>query len=141
MGTVTNFYLFQPAMNVYHVYGYGEILAEDETDLKEKLQYRLDKNICAIGSSYQMGKTILVGGMNTRKDGTTQTYTIESNMKERIAMMQKDVEALDNETYGHLPKKERHVELYPVRSEPKIPRNSPCPCGSGKKYKHCCINK
>ena len=20
----------------------------------------------------------------------------------------------------------------------KIPRNSPCPCGSGKKYKHCC---
>lgn len=21
--------------------------------------------------------------------------------------------------------------------QPKIPRNSPCPCGSGKKYKHC----
>ena len=20
----------------------------------------------------------------------------------------------------------------------KIPRNAPCPCGSGKKYKHCC---
>jgi len=19
----------------------------------------------------------------------------------------------------------------------KVPRNSPCPCGSGKKYKHC----
>ncbi|HZJ94199.1 MAG TPA: preprotein translocase subunit SecA [Thiopseudomonas sp.] len=25
-----------------------------------------------------------------------------------------------------------------VRSEPKIGRNQPCPCGSGKKYKHCC---
>jgi SEC-C motif-containing protein len=23
-------------------------------------------------------------------------------------------------------------------SEPKIGRNDPCPCGSGKKYKHCC---
>lgn len=23
--------------------------------------------------------------------------------------------------------------------EPKIPRNSPCPCGSGKKYKKCCL--
>lgn len=23
----------------------------------------------------------------------------------------------------------------------KITRNDPCPCGSGKKYKHCCINK
>ena len=22
---------------------------------------------------------------------------------------------------------------------PKIPRNSPCPCGSGKKYKKCCL--
>ena len=25
-----------------------------------------------------------------------------------------------------------------VRDRPKIGRNEPCPCGSGKKYKHCC---
>ena len=25
-----------------------------------------------------------------------------------------------------------------VRSQPKVGRNDPCPCGSGKKYKHCC---
>jgi SEC-C motif-containing protein len=25
-----------------------------------------------------------------------------------------------------------------VRSGPKTGRNDPCPCGSGKKYKHCC---
>jgi preprotein translocase subunit SecA len=25
----------------------------------------------------------------------------------------------------------------PVRAEPKVGRNQPCPCGSGKKYKHC----
>jgi len=25
-----------------------------------------------------------------------------------------------------------------VRAEPKIGRNDPCPCGSGRKYKHCC---
>ena len=25
-----------------------------------------------------------------------------------------------------------------VREEPKINRNDPCPCGSGKKYKKCC---
>ena len=24
-----------------------------------------------------------------------------------------------------------------VRSQPKVGRNAPCPCGSGKKYKHC----
>ncbi|MEW5757074.1 MAG: UPF0149 family protein [Pseudomonadota bacterium] len=27
-----------------------------------------------------------------------------------------------------------------VRPEPKIGRNDPCPCGSGKKYKKCCMN-
>ena len=26
----------------------------------------------------------------------------------------------------------------PIRNEPKIGRNEPCPCGSGKKYKKCC---
>jgi preprotein translocase subunit SecA len=26
----------------------------------------------------------------------------------------------------------------PVRSGPKVGRNDPCPCASGKKYKHCC---
>ena len=25
-----------------------------------------------------------------------------------------------------------------IRTGPKIGRNDPCPCGSGKKYKHCC---
>jgi uncharacterized protein YecA (UPF0149 family) len=27
------------------------------------------------------------------------------------------------------------------RPESKIGRNAPCPCGSGKKYKHRCLNK
>lgn len=31
--------------------------------------------------------------------------------------------------------------VIPVRTESKTGRNDPCPCGSGKKYKKCCINK
>lgn len=30
-----------------------------------------------------------------------------------------------------------HVKAKPVRVEPKVGRNDPCPCGSGKKYKNC----
>jgi preprotein translocase subunit SecA len=32
------------------------------------------------------------------------------------------------------------VELTPapLRAGPKVGRNDPCPCGSGKKYKNCC---
>jgi uncharacterized protein YecA (UPF0149 family) len=26
-----------------------------------------------------------------------------------------------------------------VRAGPKVGRNDPCPCGSGKKYKKCCL--
>jgi SEC-C motif/Protein of unknown function (DUF2384) len=28
-----------------------------------------------------------------------------------------------------------------MRDMPKVGRNDPCPCGSGKKYKRCCLNK
>lgn len=32
-------------------------------------------------------------------------------------------------------------DSHPVRrDEPKISRNDPCPCGSGKKYKRCCLH-
>lgn len=34
----------------------------------------------------------------------------------------------------------RQDEPY-IRTAPKISRNDPCPCGSGKKYKHCCMKK
>ena len=33
------------------------------------------------------------------------------------------------------------VEKKPVRKAVKIGRNDPCPCGSGKKYKNCCLAK
>jgi preprotein translocase subunit SecA len=30
------------------------------------------------------------------------------------------------------------AKAQPVRTGPKVGRNDPCPCGSGKKYKNCC---
>jgi hypothetical protein len=32
-------------------------------------------------------------------------------------------------------------EFQPASSAQPVPRNAPCPCGSGKKYKHCCMRK
>ena len=32
------------------------------------------------------------------------------------------------------------IKLKPyIREKPKVQRNSPCPCGSGLKYKRCCL--
>jgi len=51
----------------------------------------------------------------------------------------RDVEASSGgsqpEYAGQLP--ESRVETF-KREEPKVGRNEPCPCGSGKKYKKCC---
>lgn len=33
------------------------------------------------------------------------------------------------------------IKKQPVRRKVEIGRNDPCPCGSGKKYKHCCLEK
>ena len=33
----------------------------------------------------------------------------------------------------------REVKLEPTKVEKKVGRNDPCPCGSGKKYKKCCL--
>jgi hypothetical protein len=44
-----------------------------------------------------------------------------------------------NEGTGYL-SSQHDYEPY-VRPESKIGRNDPCPCGSGKKYKQCCMTK
>jgi preprotein translocase subunit SecA len=37
---------------------------------------------------------------------------------------------------------EAEKKLEPIRNlDPKVGRNDPCPCGSGKKYKQCCMRK
>ena len=37
--------------------------------------------------------------------------------------------------------KDDSAQAKPKTKEKKIYPNDPCPCGSGKKYKHCCMNK
>jgi len=36
------------------------------------------------------------------------------------------------------PERKEKVKAAPIPKKDKIPRNAPCPCGSGKKYKQCC---
>lgn len=49
---------------------------------------------------------------------------------------------VDGDSHVHEEGKGHHHHHEPqapiVREEPKVGRNDPCPCGSGKKYKKCC---
>ncbi|MBX3418050.1 MAG: SEC-C domain-containing protein [Pirellulaceae bacterium] len=40
---------------------------------------------------------------------------------------------------SEFPKKTNVTPCSTIRSGPKVGRNDPCPCGSGKKYKKCCL--
>ena len=50
----------------------------------------------------------------------------------RSAGLKEDTEDLAGEAFEDAP------AAY-ARAAPKIGRNDPCPCGSGKKYKKCCL--
>ena len=43
-----------------------------------------------------------------------------------------------SELYEILVKRNKNIIKFPTLHKPKIGRNDPCPCGSGKKYKKCC---
>ncbi|OZB48433.1 MAG: hypothetical protein B7X60_03990, partial [Polynucleobacter sp. 39-45-136] len=46
----------------------------------------------------------------------------------------------ESEFAEHAPDQENEIKVVaaPIRSGPKVGRNDPCTCGSGKKYKNCC---
>jgi uncharacterized protein YecA (UPF0149 family) len=57
------------------------------------------------------------------------------------SMPEKEVMVLRN--YHNYLKDPLHngPKLDPVRTEPKTQRNELCPCGSGRKFKNCCLSK
>ena len=58
--------------------------------------------------------------------------------QKRMQFQHADSSALDGEGEAAAPQaaEEPQVETF-VREQPKVGRNEPCPCGSGKKYKQC----
>ena len=64
--------------------------------------------------------------------------TIGPNMR-NMGFSQEDVQRMANETWNDRFGDDFDYEpMMPFVAPPKVGRNDPCPCGSGKKYKHCC---
>lgn len=108
------------------------------------------KNIIIIGNDASIGKATAMIRENAEKGLSIKITAEQINEQEvpfiletkeciqRLAIMDKE---LENFEYMHLTNKEKNAIISPVRIEPKISRNALCQCGSGKKYKKCCINK
>jgi hypothetical protein len=77
---------------------------------------------------------------------------MEVSMSDRNLQLLEDYRWWFNESGGYVPASHPHVssdysdeedeeDEEPLPSKKKVGRNDPCPCGSGKKFKKCCLHK
>ncbi|MDA8352006.1 MAG: preprotein translocase subunit SecA [Firmicutes bacterium] len=66
-------------------------------------------------------------------------YVMKSDLGEDEEIEREEVATNQTASSGGSPHQEQEKpKRQPVRKVEKVGRNQPCPCGSGKKYKHCC---
>ncbi len=72
---------------------------------------------------------------------TEQGFESQESMQDAdIALEQMRIEPSVRRLYRHFAARRNQARHPFVRNTPKVGRNDPCPCGSGKKYKHCCLH-
>ena len=74
-----------------------------------------------------------------REETVKYCYAVTPLTKTERKKVVSDVQKEQKEEYNEKKKEVKEKKQETVRrTTPKIGRNDPCPCGSGKKYKHCC---
>lgn len=117
--------------------------------------------VADLAAQYDMDQRTFVGfmdGINTSLKEAVDLDTLEESTKvtldvDHIKLFYNMLDAKADWLYG-LPEweailtieqrkeiKKAYNKTKIVVKDAKIGRNDPCPCGSGKKYKKCCINK
>ena len=64
--------------------------------------------------------------------------TMLANMRETTSMVLSHVEVRQSDVEGAVKKSADVPDVNRPSANRKVSRNAPCPCGSGKKFKHCC---
>jgi len=75
-------------------------------------------------------------GKNTMDTRDGRIYTEEEIRKAHNSLVQ----TFRNENYL-MEMAVKPTEKQMARRPPKVGRNEPCPCGSGKKFKKCCLGR
>jgi preprotein translocase subunit SecA len=94
-------------------------IKDNVIDIVSKVQIRAEQDVAAIEE--QRRQAVPMEFQHARVDGLTNEF---ADNAEHVQAQQKSQ-----------PQEPAHPPF--VRNERKIGRNEPCPCGSGKKYKHC----
>ena len=76
----------------------------------------------------------VIGSGQEHKEEFDDVEMHEAAARQKAGM---DVDMSEAPSAAAVPDREYKQETV-RRDQPKVGRNDPCPCGSGKKYKHCC---
>lgn len=73
--------------------------------------------------------------------GTTAGWErLDSMSSDAVEAAQRRIEPQVRALHAHFLARRSAGVVPVVRAQPNVGRNDPCPCGSGNKYKHCCLN-
>lgn len=88
---------------------------------------------------YQMEGFSMFEQMITEIQEEVVKLIMKSVISEEEEIEREEVAINATPSAGEERETEQKVKKQPVRRTEKIGRNQPCPCGSGKKYKNCCL--
>lgn len=80
-----------------------------------------------------MGANTIMGSLAQYADTTQESVKELKENQENLAETAIDKLAAKAMT-------DAYIRRHPIVKDNNVRRNDPCPCGSGKKYKNCCLN-
>ena len=128
------------------------------SDILDHYQEKTSGTLGSLADKYEVRPVIFMGfldGINTslKKENDFESFDLKSNVEIEIIpeelfynMLVAGADYLFNlPQWTNILEEDKVKELVKkykasktVKKDKKIGRNDPCPCGSGKKYKHCC---
>ncbi len=100
------------------------------SNMNSELSRDIVSFLCYAGIPIQDSNTQLKEG----REQKTDMSKMKVRKEELVSSGGGQPEMMDPENQYHDPSVQKHE---PIRVGPKVGRNDPCPCGSGKKYKNC----
>ncbi|MEY8354100.1 SEC-C metal-binding domain-containing protein [Lachnospiraceae bacterium 54-53] len=106
----------------------------------------IKKSLQIVKESYPYYEEAMEGFLDEALTCTSRAFLInkyEKKLKKFFPDTQNGPMDMENLFFGYWDESDEDYGIFGQaepyrRSAPKIGRNQPCPCGSGKKYKNCC---
>ena len=112
------------------------VYKESNHIISEEFIYMLSSISIMYDYTYQ-AEALMKELKKSSADGKKTARILEAEMDQYNNIMDFEDDWTDDELEDFMFQEMEKREPY-VKTEPKIGRNDPCPCGSGKKYKKCC---